>query len=146
MDFFIKKQYIYLSLNHSLERSPFYKKGKPSMSKITSYIYPILRFISLSIWIGLSLMGCESLVGDPCIADSQCGIGRICDLRSFEGYCTLPDCEENTCPSQSICVEFKNADTYCMATCVNSDECRDGYTCIDLKDETLEESIGYCGQ
>ena len=77
----------------------------------------------------LCLYGCSSEVGDPCISDAQCGLGRTCDLSSFEGYCTVKSCEADSCPSGSICVTFEDQSTYCMAICQESEDCRDGYQC-----------------
>ena len=108
-------------------------------------IYLSLSFMILTFYISFLVIGCANSVGDACIADSQCGTSQICDIRSPEGYCTVAECEEETCPGGSICVEFKNAQTYCMAECTQSDECRDGYKCIQIEDESLGETIGYCG-
>ena len=115
------------------------KKSKGCISE-----YPFL--IGWTFCVIFFAYGCSNSIGDACIADSQCGTSQTCDIRSPEGYCTIADCEEETCPGGSICVEFKNAQTYCMATCVQSEDCRDGYRCVKIEDEVLGETIGYCGQ
>ena len=124
------------------------RKGKYQDQKQDSKVDFHLEFLFVYVFfcVGIFMIGCANSVGDACIADSQCGASQICDIRSFEGYCTVVDCEENTCPGGSVCVEFKNAQTYCMAICTQTDECREGYKCIEVEDETLGESIGYCGQ
>ena len=121
------------------------KKGSQKDLDLISNIRRILVLLLLGT-IGGMWVGCGNVVGDPCIADSQCGAGRQCDTRSFEGYCTIEGCEDNTCPANQMCIEFKNAQTYCMATCVEQNECRDGYECLFIEDDTLNESIGYCRQ
>lgn len=90
----------------------------------TQFIYYGLILIA-----SLGSVACESKVGDPCVTSTQCAPGQICDIKSKEGYCTLRDCEDDICPSGSICVTFENLDRYCMATCQTTDDCRDGYMC-----------------
>lgn len=63
------------------------------------------------------LVGCGPEIGDECTSDAQCGQGRICDLQSKDGYCTIVNCSENSCPDNSVCVEFANEETFCMALC-----------------------------
>ena len=122
------------------------RKGNDQYPKLKSLAHLGILLIGIILCSGGLWGGCENAVGDPCIADSQCGLSKTCDLQSFEGYCTIPDCEEETCPNGSLCVEFKNAQRFCMATCTQNDECRDGYTCIILEESQSNESIGYCGQ
>lgn len=85
--------------------------------------------VTLTVGFLMACLGCESKVGDPCVTSTQCAPGQLCDINSEEGYCTLRDCEEGSCPSGSICVTFENLDRYCMATCQSGDDCRDGYSC-----------------
>ena len=77
----------------------------------------------------LGLIACESQVGDACVSSTQCAPGQLCDVNSAEGYCTVRDCEEGSCPEGSVCVTFESLDRYCMATCAEADDCRDGYMC-----------------
>ena len=77
----------------------------------------------------LTQAGCKRLVGDECTADAQCGDGRVCDLLSEGGYCTLSPCERGACPEESICVLFENRQSFCMVTCQSTDDCREGYLC-----------------
>lgn len=67
-------------------------------------------------------------IGDECSTDTQCGTGRFCDRTSKGGYCTVADCEADSCPENSVCVEFANAERYCMALC-DDGECREDYVC-----------------
>ena len=85
-----------------------------------------LFFISTVFYV---CIGCSNEIGEACQSSTQCGIGRICDLNSKDGYCTISPCSFESCPQDSICVEFKDRQTFCMALCETSEECRDGYTC-----------------
>lgn len=75
------------------------------------------------------LVGCGAEIGDACANDAECGQGRSCDRASRGGYCTVTPCEANSCPESSVCVEFVNEQTYCMAACDSNDDCRTGYVC-----------------
>ena len=70
------------------------------------------------------------------------------------GYCTLVGCDENTCPSEAVCVKFwpqvamqSDADrvgtNFCMYKCNSQGDCRngDGYSCVSTKDfGSMDES------
>ena len=75
------------------------------------------------------LFACKGDIGDECVADAQCKAGQTCDLISDGGYCTMLDCREGECPENSVCVTFENNDRFCMASCQQTDDCRDGYMC-----------------
>ena len=85
--------------------------------------------VSLLLLLFALLPACGSEVGDECSSDSECGNRRICDRASRGGYCTVSPCSPGSCPANSVCVEFENEATYCMALCDTSDDCRGGYTC-----------------
>ncbi len=89
----------------------------------------------------LGLVGCEKAIGDDCVTDTECGQGRSCDRASRGGYCTVTPCERDTCPADSVCVEFATQETYCMATCGSSDDCRTGYRC-----DKDSGATGFCRQ
>jgi len=96
------------------------------------------------------LLGCPPKIGKKCNISTDCSqLGdRLCDTNQPDGYCTIFNCEPDTCP-ESICVGFdpnldpacKSADdgrwpsfqrTFCMKACSEDSDCRDGYECIDL--------------
>jgi len=79
----------------------------------------------------LGLFGCSAEVGDACSSDVDCGQGRVCDRSSRGGYCTVSPCAPGTCPDNSVCVEFENKESYCMALCDSDGDCRSGYRCDD---------------
>lgn len=86
-----------------------------------------LRWLALFALLG----GCSAEIGDECSTNADCGQGRICDLSSRAGYCTVTPCEDRSCPEGSACVIFENEESYCMAKCDGRDDCRTGYICDD---------------
>ena len=96
----------------------------------------VVYFISL-----MSVLACAKEVGDSCASDLECGTTLICDEYSYEGYCTLEDCEFDSCPEGSRCIIFENEASFCMAKCEGSNDCRDGYRCV------ADDEFGpYCRQ
>jgi hypothetical protein len=90
------------------------------------------------------LTACSPEIGDGCGTALDCSASgtRLCDLTQPSGYCTLDGCEADTCPSESVCVQFgRRVDdvsidrlnrTFCMYKCDSSNDCRegDGYACF----------------
>ncbi len=107
--------------------------------------------IALFAAIALSAVGCKPQIGDKCSLSIDCSqLGdRLCDTSQPEGYCTVFNCEPDTCPQESLCVGFnpvldpacKGTDankaprfqrTFCVRICDEDSDCRAGYHCIDL--------------
>lgn len=106
---------------------------------------------ALAFW----LAGCQPSIGDSCSVDSECSQTgeRLCDTSQPGGYCTIFGCDPTSCPSdESICVSFGSvlstvpgcdnpnrtspyARNFCMKTCGDSGDCRDGYECVDMTQE-----------
>lgn len=106
-----------------------------------------------SLWLfplSLLLFGCAPKIGKKCSISTDCSqLGdRLCDTNQPEGYCTIFNCEPDTCPD-AICVGFDPSldpacgkvddgrwprfqRSFCMAPCSSDGDCRDGYECIDL--------------
>jgi hypothetical protein len=97
---------------------------------------------SLSIrWAALALLAalataCAKRVGDPCRMNTDCSLNgdRICDGTQPAGYCTVPECDPNACPDDSLCVEFEAhtprlARRFCMQPCQADTDCRPEYRC-----------------
>ncbi|HTM43390.1 MAG TPA: hypothetical protein VL137_00470 [Polyangiaceae bacterium] len=93
--------------------------------------------------------GCQNKIGDKCNTTADCttGVDRICDTTQPGGYCTIFNCEPDTCPHESACVAFRTAPasaeacqnsqeaprlerTFCMLHCNRDSDCRAGYACI----------------
>jgi len=78
-------------------------------------------------------------VGAACSTGEDCG-GRTtaaCILRWPAGYCTEFDCSLGSCPSGSHCVTgitFPDVqiDAFCLATCQENSDCRQGYRCTEI--------------
>ena len=110
-------------------------------------------------------VGCTPKIGNSCSQSTDCSQqgDRLCDSSQPDGYCTVFNCEPDTCPD-SICVVFNyNLDpscataddgrwprferSFCMKPCdpthgsysadggvTDPGDCRDYYECIDLSD------------
>lgn len=81
-------------------------------------------------------LGCARRIGDGCSLDTDCSINndRRCDISQPGGYCTIAECDRNSCPDDSLCVEFfssapSRARRFCMAPCNTDGDCRGGYRC-----------------
>ncbi|HEY4120410.1 MAG TPA: hypothetical protein VGM56_21240 [Byssovorax sp.] len=110
----------------------------------------MLRLALFVVLSGAFALGCTPAIGDSCELSTDCSqLGdRLCDTTEPSGYCTIFNCEPDTCPD-SVCVGFNfqldptcgTADdgkwgrferTFCMAPCTSISDCRtdEGYTCI----------------
>lgn len=106
--------------------------------------------------LGLLVLGaCQPKIGDDCLVDLDCSqVGdRICDTTQPNGYCTIFNCGPTTCPEdESVCVAFSNtpsevagcgnlgrtspyARPFCMKSCEDDGDCRDGYVCLDITED-----------
>jgi len=113
---------------------------------------PSLTRLSWAIPLCALILGCAPKIGKSCTLSTDCSqLGdRLCDTTQPEGYCTIFNCEPDTCPD-SACVGFyaqldpacRTSDdgrtprferTFCMAPCSSDSSCRDGYQCVELND------------
>lgn len=96
--------------------------------------------------LGLGLAACQPSIGDTCQLSTDCSRrgDRLCDTSQPEGYCTLFNCYGESCPDDSVCVQFAGTIpgcTYddrrpsrvgrsmCLASCKDDSDCRAGYVC-----------------
>jgi hypothetical protein len=97
------------------------------------------------------VFGCTPSIGDSCKLHTDCSAtgNRICEPNLPGGYCTIFNCEPDSCPSEAACVAFGVAPsaklecavtqhqrlerTFCMARCSSDSSCRSGYSCIDFQ-------------
>ena len=86
------------------------------------------------------LAGCAPRVGDSCETSAECPSGAICDVTAPGGYCAIRDCDSESCPDGSVCVEFDH-ETFCLEYCEIDGDCRenDGYVC-----RTDNGPAGFC--
>jgi len=92
--------------------------------------------------------GCTPEIGDECATALDCSTlgDRLCDRTQPDGYCTIFNCEPDSCPDEAVCVAFKTdldpackqvddgrfgrfGRTFCMRVCDDGDDCRAGYIC-----------------
>jgi hypothetical protein len=91
---------------------------------------------------------CAPRLGDGCERNSDCSVqgDRTCDLAQTGGYCTIADCETDTCGDEGRCVRFqpeepRQARAWCMAKCSDNGDCdRDRYVCRNVAQ--LNEAAG----
>ncbi|MGM0556245.1 MAG: hypothetical protein ACQEVA_07685 [Myxococcota bacterium] len=87
--------------------------------------------------------GCAPAVGDSCETSADCPGGVSCDTTAPDGYCLVPGCTRGDCPKTSICVEFDRDISYCLESCEQDSDCRDGFAC--RRDQLPPDSpIGFC--
>lgn len=92
------------------------------------------KMLFIILWINLLsifIISCGIQIGDPCSSNIDCGQNRICDKSQPGGYCTVSPCEEETCPSEAVCIFFSTWDSFCMLKCSQSEDCRKDYVCVD---------------
>ena len=109
--------------------------------------------------VGLGTVSCSKKIGDKCSTSTDCSANgdRLCDTTQPDGYCTIFNCEPDTCPSgESACVAFTENSclaatggntlpslnrferTFCMATCGDDGDCRGGYVCQDMGNDVVD--------
>jgi hypothetical protein len=94
-----------------------------------------------------SAFACGKEIGDPCSFSSDCSPNgdRICDIASFEGYCTIQGCDLTTCPGEAVCVQFfhGNFSNKMCDPAATADSCdQDGGMCCSL--DELCSVTGHC--
>jgi hypothetical protein len=95
-------------------------------------------------------VACSREIGDKCSTGTECSQtgGRTCDTTMPGGYCTIANCEPDTCPEEAACIGFsmkpstaeacssldddRGLRRFCMRRCSSQDDCRGGYICADL--------------
>jgi hypothetical protein len=117
----------------------------------------------LSFWLVLLLglvAGCAPKIGDHCSVSTDCSANgdRLCDTTQPGGYCTVFNCEPNSCPNEAVCVAFNEKScpdrggqataqsirfqrTFCMVTCGGDGDCRGGYTCLDTSNDPARQVV-----
>ncbi|HMJ11546.1 MAG TPA: hypothetical protein VK524_09055 [Polyangiaceae bacterium] len=110
------------------------------------------KFIALVL--SLLFVACKPEIGDECEVSTDCSAtgDRLCDTTQPDGYCTMFNCEPNSCPEEAVCIGYGNVlstvpecsdpqagrrlqRTFCLKSCESDDDCRGGYECIDMKRE-----------
>ena len=109
-----------------------------------------LPLLSLAIVLPL-LSACTPGIGDKCTQSTDCSVTGtlVCDTSQSDGYCTVLNCTDNSCPNSAVCVMFQSTvpgcayddyqspsrtgRSFCMAHCSRDSDCREseGYSCRD---------------
>lgn len=104
---------------------------------------------ALLLFVVLTLAGCRPEIGDECETSVDCSPtgDRLCDITQPGGYCTIFNCEPDTCPDEAACIEYAGqpstlpecADphattryqrSFCLKKCDDDSDCRDdNYVC-----------------
>jgi hypothetical protein len=107
--------------------------------------------LSASVALLAATTACGNKIGDSCSISTDCATegGRICDVSSPDGYCTIPNCDIGTCPSESTCVQFYsviNVDKHCTTAddCTIDQVCTVGGFCA-ARDSELRFCMLNCG-
>jgi hypothetical protein len=99
----------------------------------------------------VSLSGCTPGIGDKCTLSTDCSVTGtlLCDSSQPNGYCTVLNCTDDSCPNSAVCVLFqptvpgcpyddyqspsRTSRSFCMAHCSRDSDCRqsEGYICRD---------------
>jgi len=99
----------------------------------------------------LALLGCKPSIGSGCTLSTDCSTqgDRVCDTAQPDGYCTVLNCTDNSCPNSAACVDFqvsvpgcaysdydapaRTSLVMCMKQCNEDSNCRqsDGYVCAN---------------
>ncbi len=103
-------------------------------------------------------LACTPSIGDACTISTDCSANgdRLCDTSQPGGYCTIFSCGPNGCPNDGVCAAFdvaapgcsyndrevgRTARSFCLASCDDDADCRDGFRCEDLQSTTVNALI-----
>jgi hypothetical protein len=128
----------------SFARFTVFSRAEPRAS--TRALRPAGKFAVVALC--LVAAACSPKLGDGCKHSTDCSINgdRTCDTSQPGGYCTIPDCEPNSCPDNGRCVQFQPdqprlSRSWCMAPCGSSKDChRHAYVCRSA-DQLNEEAM-----
>ena len=121
----------------------------PTLARMPGLTYGrarMLRWLPLVVTLAVgSVVGCKPEIGDSCRLSTDCSTtgDRLCDTSMPGGYCTLFNCTQGSCPSESVCVEFhpgadRFARRFCVRGCESPSDCREGYVCVAPKERDGE--------
>ena len=79
----------------------------PERGLRTSPVFEKRRhFLTMALF--ATVLGCSPKIGDECATALDCSAlgDRLCDTTQPGGYCTIFNCEPDTCPEEAACVAF----------------------------------------
>jgi hypothetical protein len=115
------------------------------LSPRVSTLYTLLALAALAV-----ATGCSPKIGDKCTVSTDCSAtgDRLCDITQPDGYCTIFNCEPDSCPDDAACINFGTSlspvagctvsqgespyqRSFCLASCESDSDCRADYKCIE---------------
>ncbi|MEO7033852.1 MAG: hypothetical protein ABI548_08215 [Polyangiaceae bacterium] len=124
-------------------------------------VFPLQPGLLVAALLAAFAFGCTPKIGDSCTTSTNCSAAgdRLCDITEPGGYCTVFNCEPDSCPADSVCINFgtrlspvndcslANSNSpyqrsFCMASCSSSGDCRGGYDCVDLSGKPRTDANG----
>ncbi len=69
---------------------------------------PVIRRRLALVVLVVLLPACGAQIGDSCTTNVDCAQDgtRDCDLSQPGGYCTVNGCDEQSCPSEAVCIRI----------------------------------------
>ncbi|MGM0595730.1 MAG: hypothetical protein ACQES9_01700 [Myxococcota bacterium] len=96
--------------------------------KYLTIITTIITFLSISMLISCDDDSSGKPLGSECDAETNCQ--GICNLGLPDGMC-VEICDEQTPCEEGTCVDFTETQSFCLPSCQENSECREGYSCIE---------------
>ncbi len=110
-----------------------------------------MQRLRLALFFVLFATACTPSIGDKCVLSTDCSPrgDRLCDTSQPDGYCTIFNCQGDSCPDKAACVLFNAAipgcgyddragaggsragRSFCIARCFSDSDCRGDYVCAD---------------
>lgn len=91
----------------------------------------VLRILLLVALPAVFVSACGHEIGDSCGTNVDCASDgtRDCDLSQPGGYCTINGCDEESCPSESVCIRIFPYN-YAGAACQHDTDCPSDHLCL----------------
>jgi hypothetical protein len=91
----------------------------------------VLRFPFFAALVVVLVSGCGKQIGDSCSTNVDCAQDgtRDCDLSAPGGYCTVDGCDEQSCPSEAVCIRVFPYEAP-GATCSTDADCNGDSLCL----------------
>ncbi len=105
----------------------------------------LARLKALVVIVGFAaISACVPKIGDKCRSSGECDRDQVCDTTITGGYCTIFDCEENSCPNDAVCVDFGDT-TACMRRCDGNRGCPDRRDNVNIVCRDDIGPVNFCG-
>ena len=77
-------------------------------SSVMANTLPVYRLVLFFILLVFLAPACGKEIGDSCNTNVDCDQNgnRDCDLSQPGGYCTINGCDEESCPSEAVCIRI----------------------------------------